>query len=1105
MQRMPALRLMLLLLSALPLMASASFDLGEAQFESLGDAETIPNNNVSALAQDSAGFIWIGTTDGLIRYDGYRFRYYGHEADDPDSIGGDFVRSLLVDRDGRIWVGSNADGLSVMDPASGRFQRLRHEPGNPHSLSDDTVRALAQTGDGRVYVGTREGLDYWDSATGQLHRWPQRLGGDSSMDDEHVAALLVDSQGTLWVGSWNGLSRLPAGANHFERVLGSATGLADQQIQCLTQIDDGRIGVGTARHGSYLLDPATLVLQRIPTGESSAPEGTQPAVLAMLQALPDQLWLGVFGGIDVVTLPSGELLRQIRPDPALPSGLAHDQIRAMLTDHAGQVWIGGYGGGLQRNDPRSDAIRMLRHSPSRSYSLSSPSISSVLELQDGLWWLGTRGNGIDIVDRNRGLIGGLRPQPGEQSALRSGVISALAQTGDGLIWAGTLDGLHRIDPGSGQIDHLGSEHGLPNSYIRRLLPGTHGQLWIGTDAGLALRKGDGRAIQAIPTVSGAALREDVNALVQEPGGRLWVGTSAGLYALEPGASGLQRVLQKPGSEDGLPHPGVLGLLLDREQTLWIDTPSGLARLRSYDGTHAQFDSVSHALGIAGRPFGANLLQDANGRIWTQNYVYDPQRNSVYELTRADGADLGTPWFRAYAQTHDGLLLFGGGKGLLAIDPLRFTPWQLQAPLVATELRIDGQVQAGAIPAAGIVLRPQQRSFSIEFAALDYTAPQRNRYAYRLLGFDRDWIATDASQRVASYNSLPPGGYALEVRGSNRGGVLADNTLSIPIRVLPAWWQTVWFAVVAAVAGMIGLYLLVHGYQRRIRRREAQLQAMVAARTAELSLAKDEAERALAQWQVAQSELLAREKMASLGQLVAGVAHEINTPVGVALTAASFLGERSAHLRSLVSSGGLSKSELDSYLDQAHEAAAMIGNNLSRASNLVRSFKQVSVDRSSDDRRRFNLHECLRSVVASLELTWKRRPITLELRCPLEIELDSYPGSLGQVITNLIQNALLHAYPEGTSGTMRIHVSSHPGDHQVRLMFCDDGIGIGSADLAQIFEPFFTTRRSQGGSGLGLHIAYNLVTARLGGQISASGSPGAGMRFDLLIPLRAPED
>jgi len=1099
---MAYLRYLVIILSLLGGMPAAfALEFGEPFFESVGDAESIPDNNVTALAQDAAGFIWIGTTDGLIRYDGYRYQYFGNDPKDPHSLSGDLIRCLLSSSDGRLWVGTNADGVSVFDPKTGKFTRYREENSAGSALSDNTVRALAQAADGSIYIGTREGLDAWNPATNRIEHLRQRLGPNSSAEDEHVAALLVDRSGVLWIGSWNGLSRRSA-SGIFERVLAGADGsrsLTGEQVQTLVQLADGRIAFGTARSGSFVIDAAASTLTQIPRIDQEAARSSLPAVLAILEVKPGILWLGVLGGIDVVDTQSGRLLQTIRPDPAIPSSLAHDQIRAMLRDQTGQIWIGGYGGGLQRHDPLNDSVRVLRHSSSRPQTLSSPSVSSVLELANGDLWLGTRGNGIDVFARSAGVVRGYRPNADDPHALRSGVVSSLAQTADGSIWVGTLDGLHRLDSKTLQITRIDNDPSLPNAYIRRLQPGNDGDLWIGTDAGLAHWRPDRASLERIESLSGAPIREDINAIAQARDGRLWVGSSVGLYTRAPGDTGLTLIQAEP--DAGLPHRTVLGLLIDRSGKLWIDTAAGLCVLEQWPASRARFTAISSAVGIGGEPFGANLLEDAEGRIWTQRFRYDPSDKSLYEFSRADGADLGTPWFRSYAQTRDGLLLFGGSKGLMVVDPEHFRPWSIEPPVVATELRIGGVTRPATDIAKGFALTPQQRSFSLEFAALDFSAPARNRYAYRLDPFDQDWIATDSSHRVASYNSLAPGAYTLRVRGSGRTGVFSPQELVVPIRVLPAYWQSRWFLLLMLLAAIFLLFAAVRLQSARIRRQAAQLQLLVNKRTHELMHAKEGAEIALQHLQTAQRELVAREKMASLGQLVAGVAHEINTPVGVALTAASFLGERSEALKTQMDNGQLNRSELGLFLSQAVEASTMIGNNLARASDLVRSFKQVSVDRSSDDRRKFNLDESLRSVVNSLQLTWKRRPIQLMVECPPDIELDSYPGALGQVITNLIQNALVHAFSEGRSGTMRI--TARRVESRVDIHFADDGGGISATDLARVFEPFYTTKRAQGGSGLGLHIVYNLVTVQLGGSVDAFGAPGAGMRFEISIPVVAP--
>lgn len=1071
-------------------------------FDTVGDAESIPDNNVSALAQDATGFIWIGTPGGLLRYDGYRFRSFGSEQGDASSLAGDFVRTLLSARDGRLWIGTNTDGVAVLDAGGAKVERLRTGSGG---LSSNAILALAEDAGGGVWIGTREGLDYWSIERRELTNFRRRFGVEGDTDDDHITALLVDASGNLWVGSWGGLSVLRAGTTRYERVDSHASAdehRADrEQIQSLLQLDDGTIIAGTARSGSFAIDPKSSLMRSIlvQEGERTSP---QPAVLSLLQPRPGILWIGAFGGIDVVDTKTFKLLRQIRPDAAVASTLAHDQIRSMLRDRAGLIWVGGYGGGLQRHDPANDAIGVLRHSPGRHDSLSAPSVSSVIELDDGHLWIGTRGNGVDVWDWNLGMIQGFRPDPGQPGALRNGVISSLAQTTDGSIWVGSIDGLHEYHPSRAEFSWWGPEQGLPDVYVRRLQSARDGGLWIGTDAGLGWLQSGGKRIEPLIDVAGDPVRVDVNALVESKDAGLWVGSSEGLYVVAVGTHRLRQLSVQAADGSAMQSVGVLGLLLDRADQLWADTPIGLHRVEVLDANRVVFHPVAMPSALAGKPFGANLLEDQAGRIWSQRLVYDPKNARAYELGRAYGADLGTPWFRAYAQTRSGLMLFGGSKGLMVVDPEAFVPWQYQPPVVASDLTLGGVHVPTGLLSQGVTVNPQQRGFALEFAALDYSSPQRLLYQYRLDGFDQDWIDTDATRRVASYNSLDPGNYLLRVRGSARTGIMSPHELHVPVRVIAAYWQTAWFRGLALLAVSALLLLGLRLREQRMRGRAAMLERTVAERTAQLTQAKESAETALQQLQSAQIELVAREKMASLGQLVAGVAHEINTPVGVALTASSYLRERNEELSRALAANELRRGDLVEFATQTSRATQIIGQNLARAADLVRNFKQVSVDRSKDDRRHFDLAQNLKALVGSLEITWKRRPVSLILECADGIQLDSYPGALGQVIGNLIQNALLHAFPAQLAGTMRLNAQVNSSGVVV-IQFEDDGAGIAEQERARVFEPFYTTRRAQGGSGLGLHIAYNLVTVQLGGRITVEAAPGRGTRFTLVMPAVAP--
>jgi len=291
--------------------------------------------------------------------------------------------------------------------------------------------------------------------------------------------------------------------------------------------------------------------------------------------------------------------------------------------------------------------------------------------------------------------------------------------------------------------------------------------------------------------------------------------------------------------------------------------------------------------------------------------------------------------------------------------------------------------------------------------------------------------------------------------------------------------------------------------REVQRRHAeQLEHDVAERTVDLERAKRAAEDALAAKTAAQRQLVEVEKMASLGQLVAGVAHEVNTPIGVAVTAGSHLSESTLRFAEVIERGAMKRSDLDAFVATARESTSIIGRNLERAAHLIRSFKQVSVDRTSDGRRIFVLDRFLQELTDSLVMLWKDRPITLDVQCARDLAMDSFPGALGQVLTNLIQNALLHAFEPGQPGRITIAVRAAT-DASFAIDFSDDGRGVSETELARLFEPFYTTKRNQGGTGLGLHVAYNLVSHKLGGQISVSSEPGRGLRVSMSLPRVAP--
>jgi signal transduction histidine kinase/ligand-binding sensor domain-containing protein len=821
---------------ALPGTGLASFVKAEPYFEPIGDTEMVPDGIVTALRQDRQGFIWIGTQAGLLRYDGYRFRRFLHGKQAQGSLAGDFILSLWPSPDGTLWIGTDADGLSHFDALHETFENFRHDPRAPDSLSPGSVRALAQDSDGGLWIGTDSGLDYRARGSSRFVHYQHNRHDASSLQPGGVRSLLFDRTGQLWIGGPGGLQRRGSDGKGFVAVAsgpGAANSLAGQTIRVIFEAQDGKLWLGTQNHGAAWLAPNEQQVHWL----NSQTEADALSIVSISQNGPGQIWLGSYGaGLLLVAAGDGRVLQHVRHDQARLGSLGFDNMGALLCDASGLLWVGTWGGGLQRVNGQNQAFRVLRHSPADRASLGFADIHSVLESQNGQILLGTAGPAIDVIERARGRVATWY-LPGRP------IVRGLAQTPDGTLWAGTLQaGLFRRAPGQSGWQQFTTQHGLPDNQIRRMVVAPGGQLWIGTNRGIALWRGGSQPFQTFQDDKGEPMQTVVYAIYPEAGGRVWVGSNLGLWLLEPGARRLRHTTHEPGRSDSLSSDSVGGMVQDHLGALWVATDKGLERMQGWpggkDGTGgvARFEHIGAANGQPGVYRGGNLLEDRLGRIWSQAYWFDPRNKRYFEFSRADGLDIGATWDSAYTVTHDGLFLFGGATGLALVAPELFQVWQGKSRVVLTELKINGKPTApGSLmrPDGALDLAPWQRNFSVEFAALDFSAPDKNLYRYRLQGYDKDWIETDAAHRSASYGNLWPGRYTLEVYGSNRLGQFGAEPLRLSLQVLPAFWQTPLFMSAMLLLLLLGAVLGYRWRMRRLSQEARNLQQLIAARTLDI--------------------------------------------------------------------------------------------------------------------------------------------------------------------------------------------------------------------------------------------------------------------------------
>ena len=1062
--------------------AGAWRNLGTQLLQPIAIESQLPNSSIPmALESDHRGFLWVGTQNGLARWDGVQFRIFnGGRA--PGDLPDTQVETLHVDKAGRLWVGTLSAGLAAYDPKTDRFDVFSAKPGG---LSHVAVHALADASNGDLWVGTEAGLDRLTPANGRVTHVSVNAEGSPAARAAlagGVTAIAAEAN-QVWIGTARGLLKLDLRTSAITLLPLQAAG--ETQIQTLLVDSSGQLWVGSNGSGAYVVGRDGSA-RAVPPTMKNGLTGSGMRVRALLELSPGEMWLGTYDdgviSVDAATLQG----RRVR----LGNGslLYGDQnIRAMYRIPGGQVIIAS-NGAITRYDPDHPAFTTLMGGESPTAVLTERTPVFLMEDQRGKIWSGYINHGVDIIDARTGRVSHATPKA-------SGLPGAPArQMVNGLddVLLGTDVGLFRVGL-DGRNGRRVTQPGRAQDARVQALSRDGARLWLGGQDGVwgyDLEAKD--ALRLAVTVPADRLTDRrTEVLLPDSSGSLWIGTANGLNRYDEHSGSVQRFEAPASKEDG-PHGFISSLALDHRGRLWVTTfGNGVWVAESVAAARAhRFRQISVAEGLPNS--NANkVLEDDQHMIWASTDSglarIDPDTLHVQAFQVGEGVPVASFFYDAGLKTRAGDLLFGGRGGLEVVRPGLLQTRQRHPTLVVTEVRSHGHVLSGdpflsLAPGASLRLPPGGGGFEVGFAALDYAAPERVRYAYRLLGATSQWTEVDANRRLASFTNLAPKTYQLEIRAFSPSGEWTSRTLRLPVTVTPAWDQTWWFHGLALLAAIGGVAALVMWRTAHLHRRRRELEQVVADRTQALQEQKDALETQAVE--LADARVRAEAMAQAKSDFLANMSHEIRTPLNGVVAVADLL----------------ARSSLPAKEREMAEIIRASGDTLQRLLSDILDMARIESGKIAIEIAPFQAGDMLRAVCGLSRLKCEEKSV--QLRMDIRPDIDEVVlGDMvrvRQIVTNLLSNAVKFT----DRGEIRL-IAERLEDGRARFTVTDTGVGFDMADKAKVLGRFeqadSSITRRFGGTGLGLSICCNLA-ALMGGVLDCESVPDVGSRFWIDLPL-----
>lgn len=1133
------------------------------KFEHYTADEGLSQSTVKCIQQDDLGFMWFGTTNGLNQFDGLQFTPFHFNPQDSNSLTSSNITTLFEDSQGNLWIGT-PDGLNRFKRATNNFQRFVHLEDNLNSLPHNHIHDIIEDSDNNLWIATRGGLCKYDASTNRFERFSKTETPSFGMKSNNVRCLYEDRNKDLWVGYFglDGLQKFDKTNQIFTTFLYKQeegdTSALDVTIWDIFEDSQGNFWLGTNEYGLILLDRNTGNYKVFKDNNQNKISINTSTVTDIDEDNDGNLLLATEGGgLNVLNLESFDgvtpQFAAYQIEPLNTYSINDNFLKSIYKDKAGLLWIGTKDSGVNKIDKGIQKFTHYQSNQIAQNTLTNKDVWSIMQDHVGSIWVGTA-DGLNRINEERSNIDYFYHTPNNPNTLTGNHIYSIYQDKNLDIWIGTDEGLNHLpfakilSPSFIQYrKEADTPRTISSNLISAMIEDNDGNFWVGTNRGLNLMNRKEGTFEPFFNPKNGQY-DNIHCLLLDSKQRLWIGTEKGLVRFNTKRKKFTNYFTQEGTPNSLSSNIIHCLFEDKEGNLWIGTPEGLNKMTEDKGKFS-FESFTRNDNLPDNTIYA-IREDWQRNLWLSTNTgltrFNPKKGDIKNFTNKDGLQDGEFNPNSSYKNYKGELFFGGSDGLNMFLPKELPINQQEPKVVLTDFMIDyksvpmmpnGQLEKHISIADKVTLFPgdSNKSFSFRFAALNYTQSNKNAYAYKLENKDDTWKYPN-NQNIAFYDNVTPGNYIFRVKAANNDGIWNETGTSIKVIIKPTFVQTLYFKA-SLILGIIGLgYLIYLNRVRSLRQRSETLEKMVKERTEELEKKTQQLEQQQEQVEhknlelastvktlkETQQQLVVSEKMASLGQLTAGIAHEINNPINFISSNVQALKmdfqdmqnvlKKVKELEKTSDPAKLTKElihlgqqlDFDLLEEEISELLAGIERGTERTVNIVSSLRTFSRN-STDNFSKADIHEGLDSTITILNSQFNGH-ITLERTYGKLPQIRCQISRLNQVFLNLINNSIqaINAKSNGVIHHGIIKITTKKIKDHVQISIKDNGSGMNKETQKRLFEPFYTTKDVGEGTGLGLSISYGIIEQH-NGKIDVFSSLGKGTEFIISLPINGKKE